>query len=523
MYKIMLADDEGIIIDSLKLILEKNFKDKCAVEYAYTGRGAIELAEKFKPDIAVMDIHMPGINGIEAMKEIRKANSSVIFIIHTARDKFNYAREAINIGVMEYLTKPAKQEVIVSTFKRAMDIVDAEREKRSRDLMIRERIEIAAPIIERDFIYSALFGSDFERVREDLCNLLDIKEDYGIIFVIELGGQVTGEYLANPPLYNVMRESLKEEFNCIVGPVMVNKVIAFIPLEKSRLEYDDKIKIVEKARRLVRDLAQRLDIQLKAGIGSAVPINRLEDSYREALCAMGSSSGRVAYAKDMPDGSEDEKDYPTEIEMSLYEKIEKGDTEGMMSEANWLFDWMIQNYPEHMTEIKLKVLEFVLLAEKKAVLCAGIKNSFLNRKDYLPVLIQIDNYEQLRKWFIDKIAQACRNIVTKKEEQTGGIISRARAYIEENYHRNISLEAVSKSADISPYYFSKLFKAETGVKFIDYLTGTRIDKAKKLLLNTGRSIKSICVDIGYNDPNYFSRIFKKCVGVTPTEFRKIHK
>ena len=72
MYRIMLADDEGIVIESLKFIIDKNFKDKCLVESAKTGRNVIELAEQFRPDIAFMDIQMPGINGIDAMKEIRK-------------------------------------------------------------------------------------------------------------------------------------------------------------------------------------------------------------------------------------------------------------------------------------------------------------------------------------------------------------------------------------------------------------------------------------------------------------------
>ena len=80
MYKIMLADDEGIVIDSVKFIIEKEFGDQCIVEFAKTGRSVIELAENFRPDIAIMDIQMPGINGIEAMKEIRSFSKNIIFI-----------------------------------------------------------------------------------------------------------------------------------------------------------------------------------------------------------------------------------------------------------------------------------------------------------------------------------------------------------------------------------------------------------------------------------------------------------
>lgn len=108
-YKIMLADDEGIVIDSLKFIIEKEFGDQCAIEFAKTGRSVIELAENFRPDIAIMDIQMPGINGIEAMREIRETNTNVVFIVMSAYDKFDYAKEAIKLGVLEYITKPMEK------------------------------------------------------------------------------------------------------------------------------------------------------------------------------------------------------------------------------------------------------------------------------------------------------------------------------------------------------------------------------------------------------------------------------
>jgi two-component system response regulator YesN len=165
-------------------------------------------------------------------------------------------------------------------------------------------------------------------------------------------------------------------------------------------------------------------------------------------------------------------------------------------------------------------LEFILFAEQKAFLSGGMIYYFRYRKDYLKTLIQIDNYEQLRKWFIDKVTEACRNIISKREEQTSGIIARAKAFMEENYSKDISLDDVSRIVDISPYYFSKLFKEVTGENFIEYLTNIRIEEAKKLLQNRELSIKNICVDTGYSDPNYFSRIFKKQVGITPTEYRE---
>ena len=118
MYKIMLADDEGIVTDSLKFIIDKNFPGKFEIETAKTGRSVIELAESFRPDIAFMDIQMPGINGIDAMKEIQKQNTSIIFIVMSAYDKFDYAKEAISLGVLDYLNKPFNREMIVNVLDR---------------------------------------------------------------------------------------------------------------------------------------------------------------------------------------------------------------------------------------------------------------------------------------------------------------------------------------------------------------------------------------------------------------------
>jgi two-component system, response regulator YesN len=527
MYKIMLADDEGIVIDSLRFIIEKNFSDSCIVEHATTGRSVIELAEKFKPDIAIMDIQMPGINGIEAMKEIRKTNSSVVFIVMTAYDKFNYAKEAINLGVMEYLTKPVNHTVIVKVLQKAMDMIEEDRKKRSNDLLIREKLEIVVPIIESDFIYAVISGDNLTDSETNFRNLLGIREDNGMMMVIEFGDTLEDGILTNPvgvsvkaqSFYPVIRENLKEEFSCIVGPIMVNKIVVFLPSAKMQLEYDDRIMLIETMRRLIRDLTKRIDVQFKVGIGTVTSLSRLSDSYKEALTAIRNGKGRVVHVKDLPVGCEYEEDYPIDIERSLFDRIEKGNLEGTREEANRFFDWMVEYYPDCEMDIKLKVLEFILFAEQRAFLGGGMTYYFRYRKDYLSTLIQIDSYDRLRRWFIDKVMEACRNIISKREEQTSGVIARAKSFIEENYSKDISLDDVSRIVDISPYYFSKLFKEETGENFIEYLTNIRIERAKQLLQNKEVSIKNICVETGYSDPNYFSRIFKKQVGITPTEYR----
>lgn len=111
-------------------------------------------------------------------------------------------------------------------------------------------------------------------------------------------------------------------------------------------------------------------------------------------------------------------------------------------------------------------------------------------------------------------------MATKREEKSSNVVEEAKEYIAGHYNKDVSLDDISRRVNISPYYFSKIFKEETGQNFIEYLTNVRIDKAKELLKDTNYTMKEICVMVGYQDPNYFSRSFKKNVGVTPTEYKE---
>ena len=121
----------------------------------------------------------------------------------------------------------------------------------------------------------------------------------------------------------------------------------------------------------------------------------------------------------------------------------------------------------------------------------------------------------------EKMKAACRNVKGSRKESSLSVIEKAKSYINDHFQKDISLDEVSKEVNVSPYYFSKLFKEETGQNYIEYMTEIRINKAKELLSQGNEtSMKEICISCGYQDPNYFSRIFKKTVGLTPTEYRE---
>ena len=527
-YKIMLADDEGIVIDSLKFIIEKEFGDLCTIEFAKTGRSVIELAENFRPDIAIMDIQMPGINGIEAMREIRETNRNVIFIVMSAYDKFDYAKEAIKLGVLEYITKPMEKTRIIAALKKAMEQIDRERNKRSNDLLIREKLETVMPIIENGLLYNLLFQEHFTEDIENYKQLLGIDQNYAYLLAVVCGETQEGNHMTNAVGSSVkmqqygdlLREYLKEAYpGIILGMSMANKLPGLVPCEEKQMSYEERIALIEKSRELVRELKRRTQISFRIGISAIAPLDEAREAYKEATNALIMTNGSVAHVDDLPIGCAHEETYPVELEKKLFAEVKNGDADHAVATAETYFDMVAKLHGDYLMNIRLKVLEFVLYAEYIAYNSGGMTYEFCDRADYLPTVMAIDDIQSLRTWFVDKMGTASRNVSTKAAEKSQGAVEVAKNYIQNNYSRDISLDEVSQEVNISPYYFSKIFKEDVGEGFVEYLTKIRMEKAKELLTTTERSMKEICSMVGYADPNYFSRSFKKNVGVTPTEYK----
>lgn len=528
MYRVMLADDEGIVLDSLKMIIEKQFPGQCQMETAKTGRDVIELAESFRPDIAFMDIQMPGINGIDAIREIKKSNPSVEFIILSAYDKFDYAREAINLGVLEYVNKPFSAKSISEVLGKALKAIDSRRKKRSDDLRIREKMETVTPIIENGFIYAIMFQEITMEDVENYKQLLGLTADYGCMLVLAVGDDQQGNRMTNAVgagvrtqlNYTRVRETLKETWDCVVGSVISNKIPVFLPMQKKKMDYEERIGMIDVGRELARKLKKATDISFRIGIGSVRKLNKSMESYEEALKALVNSTGSVAHVDDLPIQCRYDEEYPIELEKELFENLKSGAAEACGQTAERFFDWMLDSYEENNLSVRLKTLEFVLFAEHEAYLDGGMTYHFRDRENYLPLIMNAEKNSDLRSWFVEKFKENCRNMTTKKGEHENQLVVRAQNYIQENYQKDLSLDEISRHMDLSPYYFSKLFKEETGSNFVEYVTNLRIKKAKELLAGDGGSMKEICAAVGYSDPNYFSRIFKKNTGVTPTEYRE---
>ena len=361
MYKIMIADDEGIVIESLTFIIEKKFGNDCVIKSARTGRAVIELAQEFRPDIVFMDIKMPGINGIDAIREIKKNNSSTIFIVMSAYDKFTYAKESINLRVFDYLMKPTNKNKIIFHLERAINTIDEERAPKE-DLIIKKNSGIV-PILEKHDLFTLLQENSLNDAYSFNERLLNIKDKFGFVLSVQCDLNENGD-LTNPvgvsvkvqSLYPKMRELIKESFEAIIGPVMINQVISFVPYSKPYMDDDEVAAVIEKARHLIRRLSKHIDLNFKIGIGSVKSQDEFSSSYKEAITALRRQSAQVIYYENISDDNSLDYNYQQEVDSILISEIKKGHVLRAHAEAETcLIRWSL--HVKHGMDIQAKVFD----------------------------------------------------------------------------------------------------------------------------------------------------------------------
>lgn len=530
MYKLLIVDDEQIVTDSIEYMVRKFMRTPMQTEVAHSGREAIEKAATCRPDFVIIDIKMPGINGLEAIREMKREYSGTLFIIISAFAKFDYAKEAIQLGVIEYLNKPLSRKSLVDALGNAVRLKEQEQVKLKAELDYREKIAYARPALENSLIHCITFPGNHDAEIASLEKILEISGG-GYIMTIELrpGNSTAGVAAGLVPdsgekrIYPVLREVLKEaDMACVVGPLLVNRVSVFVPCAEgnpSGLRENIASFSLEVYRQLCKNAVGR---NFRIGVGNKyASLQCLYKSYDESMKAVLSENGEpVVFFRDIPGNVQQEKRYPQEEEKSILKKISCGETDAALSSFESLYGWILNRYGTNLNALKAAMLPLVVLIFNVPG-SQNLGSEEYSSSNYVNNFLALQNHDAVSAWVRNVIREVSAAMTMIREKDLSPVIRIATDYIAQNYNRNITLEDTAGAVNVSPTYFSKVFKDEVGNTFIDYLTMLRIRKAKQLIGEGRLSNKEICDVIGYADPNYFSRVFKKNAGATPTEYRSL--
>ncbi|QWU17660.1 two-component system, response regulator YesN [Paenibacillus sophorae] len=299
MYRLMIADDEALEREGLEWIVRRAMPDTFQIIHAENGRAAIGLAEEHRPHIIFMDVNMPGIQGLEALKEIKARMPDAKLVLVTAYDYFAYAKEAISLGVEEYIVKPAKREELVSLLHRLVDELDQEKARREEELEMRDRMSQLMPLAENELALLLMMNKAADEESRQLSEWLDFPLDRGLGLVVAFHDEMN---IGRQKVYNVIHSLLRTFGSSISSSIIDRHVAVFLrmPPDMPETEFNDEVH--QYGEKLRSHVEQHFGLSAAIGIGTVREgAEGLHESYFEAVFAstLGARNGEICHFGDL--------------------------------------------------------------------------------------------------------------------------------------------------------------------------------------------------------------------------------
>ncbi len=523
MYKLLIADDELLERQAIRYIAAERFADEFEIREAANGREAVEIALDFEPDIAFLDIKMPGLNGLEAAAQIRQALPDCQFAIISAYHHFSYAKEAVTLGATQYITKPVPVEELARVLRRVTLRIDETRAHKQQEAETAKRLQQVTQYLQEELLLLIALGEVEERVIQEYFAIFDL--DYKAFLFANL--TIEAEETMTEIERTIRKKQAVEEIktmirsyghDCLIGGVGQD-IYVLLLLNGETEEYGVRIFSVELFSRIKEQIAQELGLALKIGISNyGEDLANMYPAFLQAKFAVNydQTPGAVVSYGDIHKG-ESPSTYPINKEKLLRESMVQGAETQALRLLDEIIDWLAFQ-TEGLEALRQKIYELLLVLVREVVINSNLSEVNLDEGELRAVFLQEDGRE-LRAFAKRLIAAKIGEIHRIKVSRANSLLTKAVEYLEEHYAQEVSLEEVAEFIQISPFYLSKLFKKELGENFSDYLTAIRMKKAKEILVDPLSNIKEASYKVGYKDPNYFARAFKKSFGLTPSEYK----
>lgn len=534
--KVFLVEDEMVIRRGIKNSIDWEKEGYIFCGEASDGELAYPMIIKEKPDILITDIRMPFMDGLELCKLVKKELPNIKILILSGYDEFDYAKEAIRLGVTEYLLKPISSGKLLEALNGVSESI--RREKEDKDLVrkymeeMRENTEHEKQKFFEQMIAGNLSMADALETGKKYEMNLSAGMYNLLLFRFTLGkeNRKSGELLGEAE-YAI--EKLTERLEYVFEFQRGVEGRAFL------LMADNEEQMSERVKELSKDLEEIMKnystIAYFGGIGQPVArLRELEESFREAERALAArftmELNRIISVEDIRMAQN--VDTLDDIEITSFGEIEKTRTmlekflnNGAEDEIDEFVDMYINELPEE--NLKSVLMRQYIIMDAYIVMMSfcekieGIEGEMQAQSEELKNSMKtIQTLEEIKNY----IRMLLKKIIGVRDTISGrrysDIIEIAKDQIRKTYMSDeISLNTIAAEVGMSPSYFSSIFSKEMGKTFVEYLTEIRMDRAKELLMCSSMKTSEIGYEVGYKDPHYFSYIFKKTQNCTPKEFR----
>jgi Response regulator containing CheY-like receiver domain and AraC-type DNA-binding domain len=510
MYKILIADNPESINTAAEIVQLMKKKIEIAA-LVYSGTDLIRLVEELEPDIALINVDLMGINGLEAAKRIRRFNKSMHIIIVSEYDYFEFALQAISVSADDYILKPLTYETVGKSIEKTMEDIAYEKEKKSREENCRSLKKTYYEFLDYSFIYTILFHGQYNLELDRYNKIFDLTE-CGYIINIELEMK-EDNVIDRSLLYESMKRIISNDSYSMVGPLNGNKIVVFMASKAEQEEQEESNFAKNLSEHIIEELSQTFNLKACIGVGSRRKMEDIHVSYEEAVLSLRyRRKANIVTIQHINKNEYKPQEY-LELERKLLESIKFGKEESL----NLFLDILELLKPVSIDAKKNKIVELLILLSHEARLEPQSVYEYVDYVSYFEEIRKL-SWKQIESWAYQRMEYMIKAIRMNRKTKRSHFINDAIYYMERHYHEEISLDDLSQYIGLSSQHLSKLFKDETGINYVEYLTNMRIDMAKNLLSEGTQTVKEICYSVGYNDPNYFSRIFKRIVGISPSDY-----
>jgi|GEM_PF-2112649 two-component system response regulator YesN len=528
----VIADDEPVARRLLRHNLIRFAPHVEIVGEASNGEELLQLLDHVAADILMLDIVMPGLNGLEFLAQFEAKTKGMEVIIISAYDRFDFAQQALHLGVFDFLLKPVRPADLVACIDRCEEDISSRRnmhqsyadlkrqmadsEKVVKTSILREVVSSVSAAEQEIFSWNGLQYFDSESPQ--LMIVVDVinRIDNDILDIVAEWGRekeavwcTSGEdrvVILTPKNSGLDQTDLLCGSDCWAESVvhsLNNEICTLLPKDKAgsvRIAYIEPIEGV--------GLGRRYEIVCNAMNRAYVTSETVVRANPQRTSVSTISGAQHQYENQI-----------AAIELRLLAEVRSGSLEGAVV--------LLQEWAKRVAHLDCGYsflrLEFAVLMNsvcKTAIEVTGESEGFLAiRNDVVERLTRVSTLTamaDIAKTCLERVFDALRNTSSFQ----GKVVLQAKKIIDERFDQDLTLSQVASEVFVSPYYLSRLFKQQCGIGFQDYLTAIRISEAKELLRSTDSTCAVIAERVGYSTASYFSKIFGRITGQSPTEFRK---
>lgn len=530
-YSVLLVDDEEDVIRIIMKKLDWESMGLVIIGHAANGVEALEMAEELSPDIVMTDIKMPYMDGLTLCKKLKELSRTIRVIIFSGFDEFEYAKEAIKMEAAEYLLKPVNAVELKEVFERVKNDLDRELDEKRNTDKLRAYYMESLPVLQESFYMALLEG---RIAPEQIGRYMDsyqvqLQGPYYVVAVLHLSQQSLEEESRMDPFLQAVsvrkfaEEQVEDRWRSRVviylGDIIM---VSQMHSREEMLEYTNEMD------RLCRMAKKVCNARITAGIGYLCDnLEQLPLSYQGAKQAV---SYRVLYGNTRAISISEvepaehvelnwEDVYSTYIQQ-IMKKVRVGEQDGLEKAISQFTEWLSG---EQISMQKYRIVMMELVAELFRFTAShnlNPENVFGGNGDVYSQVLQMESAEVLDRW----LRRVCTNlqnaVMNERQDSTKFFVKNAEEYVKEHFaDQDLGVDEVCRKLNVSAAYFSTIFKKETGKTFVRYLTDYRMEKAVNMLMTGNEKTYVIAEKVGYAEPNYFSYVFKKQFGMSPSKYK----